>query len=100
MTPDSVHEILVKLERVFIAIEKQDQMLGEIRGEVKRTNGRLTAVEIRERERAALEAYMTTEHEKEDQRNEKWVNILPLVISSTIATVVASVFLLLITGQL
>jgi hypothetical protein len=100
MTPDSVHTILVKLERVFAAIEKQDEVLGEIKGEVKKTNGRVTNVEIRERERAAIEAFQAAQHKESDHRSEKWKNILPLVISSTVATIAASVFILLITGQL
>ena len=88
MTPSDIHVILERLTRIESKLDTQGTALTEIRSEVKKTNGRVTALETREREdRARL-----NERERiEDQHHDaivRWVR--PVIVGIAVLAIGAA----------
>lgn len=67
MTPSDIHVILERLSRIEAKLDTQADALTDIRAEVKKTNGRVTALETREREdRARIDERERIEDEQHD----------------------------------
>lgn len=82
MTPNEIQLILDRLTRIEAKLDTQGDSLNEIRTEVKKTNGRVTSLETREREdRARLDERTAIEKARGDQFS-KWVP--PLVVGLAI----------------
>ena len=93
MTPQEIQLILERLTRIESKLDTQGDSLSEITVEVKKTNGRVTALETREREdRARLDERTAIERARGDQFS-RWVP--PLVIGLTIVILGAAVVALL-----
>lgn len=93
MTPQEIQIILERLTRIESKLDTQGDSLSEITVEVKKTNGRVTALETREREdRARLDERTAIERARGDQFS-RWVP--PLVIGLTIVILGAAVVALL-----
>ena len=89
MTPQEIQIILERLTRIESKLDTQGDSLSEITVEVKKTNGRVTALETREREdRARLDERTAIERARGDQFS-RWVP--PLVIGLTIVILGAAV---------
>ena len=114
MTSDSITTILKSLERMDGKIDGQSEAIHEAkaklveieiiareaRAEIRKTNGRVTAIERREeRAEGAAEEHRRAE-DASDHSREKWVGIFPAVIASVLGGLTTAVTLLLITGQL
>lgn len=88
MTASDIHVILERLSRIEAKLDTQGEALTEIQKEVKRTNGRVTALETREREdRARLDerAHIEREH-SEEFRN--WIR--PIVVGILVLAIGAA----------
>ena len=93
MTPQEIQIILERLTRIESKLDTQGDSLTEITVEVKKTNGRVTALETREREdRARLDERTAIERARGDQFS-RWVP--PLIIGLTIVILGAAVVALL-----
>ena len=93
MTPQEIQIILERLTRIESKLDTQGDSLTEITTEVKKTNGRVTALETREREdRARLDERTAIERARGDQFS-RWVP--PLVIGLAIVILGAAVVALL-----
>ena len=93
MTPQEIQIILERLTRLESKLDTQGDSLTEITKEVKKTNGRVTALETREREdRARLDERTAIERARGDQFS-RWVP--PLVIGLAIVILGAAVVALL-----
>lgn len=78
MTASDIHVILERLSRIEAKLDTQGDALGEIRSEVKKTNGRVTSLETREaQDRARLDERTAIENARGDQFA-RWVP--PLVV--------------------
>lgn len=88
MTASDIHVILERLSRIEAKLDTQAEALTEIQKEVKRTNGRVTALETREREdRARLDERATMEREhSEEFRN--WIR--PIVVGILVLAIGAA----------
>jgi hypothetical protein len=88
MTPSDINTILVELGRIATKLDAQQEALTEIRSEVKKTNGRVTELEGREKvDRARLDEREHIEKHRREIRSE-WirpviVGILVLAIGAT-----------------
>ena len=93
MTPQEIQIILERLTRIESKLDTQGDSLSEITAEVKKTNGRVTALETREREdRARLDERTAIERARGDQFS-RWIP--PLIIGLTIVILGAAVVALL-----
>ena len=93
MTPQEIQIILERLTRIESKLDTQGDSLSEITVEVKKTNGRVTALETREREdRARLDERTAIERARGDQFS-RWVP--PLVVGLAIVILGAAVVALL-----
>ena len=93
MTPQEIQIILERLTRIESKLDTQGDSLSEITVEVKKTNGRVTALETREREdRARLDERTAIERARGDQFS-RWVP--PLIIGLAIVILGAAVVALL-----
>ena len=93
MTPQEIQIILERLTRIEAKLDTQGDSLSEITVEVKKTNGRVTALETREREdRARLDERTAIERARGDQFS-RWIP--PLIIGLTIVILGAAVVALL-----
>ena len=93
MTPQEIQIILERLTRIESKLDTQGDSLSEITVEVKKTNGRVTALETREREdRARLDERTAIEKARGDQFS-RWIP--PLIIGLTIVILGAAVVALL-----
>lgn len=93
MTPSDIQIILERLTRIEAKLDTQGDSLTEISKEVKRTNGRVTSLETREREdRARLDERTAIEKERGDQFS-RWVP--PLVVGLAILIIGTALIALL-----
>jgi len=93
MTPQEIQIILERLTRIESKLDTQGDSLTEISTEVKKTNGRVTALETREREdRARLDERTAIERARGDQFS-RWVP--PLVVGLAIVILGAAIVALL-----
>jgi predicted nucleic acid-binding Zn-ribbon protein len=89
MTPQEIQIILERLTRIESKLDTQGDSLTEISTEVKKTNGRVTALETREREdRARLDERTAIERARGDQFS-RWVP--PLVVGLAIVILGAAI---------
>ena len=89
MTPQEIQIILERLTRIESKLDTQGDSLTEISSEVKKTNGRVTALETREREdRARLDERTAIERARGDQFS-RWVP--PLVVGLAIVILGAAI---------
>ena len=79
MTPSDISAILQRLTRIEEKLDGQATALSEIRAEVRKTNGRVTELEVKEREDRARAAGRddVTEH------RDRWLR--PLIVGVAIA---------------
>jgi hypothetical protein len=78
MTPNDVTTILERLSRIEAKLDTHGDALSEIRQEVKKTNGRVTALETREREDRARLDERTTVEERQRAARVDWLR--PIVV--------------------
>lgn len=89
MTPQEIQIILERLTRIESKLDTQGDSLTEISSEVKKTNGRVTALETREREdRARLDERTAIERARGDQFS-RWIP--PLVVGLAIVILGAAI---------
>ena len=89
MTPQEIQIILERLTRIESKLDTKGDSLTEISSEVKKTNGRVTALETREREdRARLDERTAIERARGDQFS-RWVP--PLVVGLAIVILGAAI---------
>jgi predicted nucleic acid-binding Zn-ribbon protein len=89
VTPQEIQIILERLTRIESKLDTQGDSLTEISTEVKKTNGRVTALETREREdRARLDERTAIERARGDQFA-RWVP--PLVVGLAIVILGAAI---------
>ena len=89
MSPQEIQIILERLTRIESKLDTQGDSLTEISTEVKKTNGRVTALETREREdRARLDERTAIERARGDQFS-RWVP--PLVVGLAIVILGAAI---------
>lgn len=89
MTASDIHAILQRLARIEAKLDGQGDALSEIRTEVRKTNGRVTALETREKEdRARLDERTALEKEHSDEfRN--WLR--PIVVGIVVLALGAAI---------
>jgi hypothetical protein len=93
MTPQEIQLILERLTRIEAKLDTQGDSLTEINAEVKKTNGRVTALETREaQDRARLDERSAIERARGDQFA-RWVP--PVIIGLTIMVLGAAIIGLL-----
>ena len=93
MTASEINTILQRLTRIESKLDGQADALGEIRREVKKTNGRVTDLETREaQDRARLDERTAIERARGDQFA-RWVP--PLIIGVLIVILGAAIVALL-----
>jgi septal ring factor EnvC (AmiA/AmiB activator) len=93
MTTQDIQIILERLTRIEAKLDTQGDSLTEITKEVKRTNGRVTSLETREREdRARLDERTAIEKARGDQFS-RWVP--PLVVGLAILIIGTALIALL-----
>jgi chromosome segregation ATPase len=96
MTPNDVTTILERLGRIEAKLDTHGDALAEIRKEVRKTNGRVTELEVKEREdRARIEGRDDAEAAKE-RRADRWVR--PVIIGITIAVVGGAIGAAIVAG--
>jgi len=89
MTPQEIQIILERLTRIESKLDTQGDSLTEISTEVKKTNGRVTALETREaQDRARLDERSAIERARGDQF-QRWVP--PVIIGLTIMVIGAAI---------
>jgi len=89
MTPQEIQIILERLTRIEAKLDTQGDSLTEISTEVKKTNGRVTALETREaQDRARLDERTAIERARGDQF-QRWVP--PVIIGLTIMVIGAAI---------
>jgi hypothetical protein len=87
MTPNDIATILTRLGRIEAKLDSQGDALTEIRQEVKKTNGRVTALEALEQvDRALIDEREHLKKARQDQLS-RW--IAPIVVIVAAATLVA-----------
>lgn len=88
MSPSEINAILQRLARIESKLDTQGDALSEIRREVKKTNGRVTDLETREREdRARLDERSAIEQAHSDEfRN--WIR--PIVVGILVLAIGAA----------
>lgn len=87
MTPNDISTILDRLGRIEAKLDSQHDALTDIRQEVKKTNGRVTALEAREQvDRALIDERQHMAQAQQD-RIARW--IAPVVVIVAAATLVA-----------
>lgn len=88
MTPGDINTILVELGRIATKLDAQQEALTEIRKEVKKTNGRVTDLEGRERvDRARLAERNDIEQHRREVRSE-WLR--PVVVGILVLAIGAA----------
>lgn len=89
MTPSDISAILQRLTRIEEKLDTQARALSEIGKEVKKTNGRVTDLETREREdRARLDERSAIEQAHSDEfRN--WIR--PIVVGILVLAIGAAI---------
>jgi hypothetical protein len=81
MTPNDVTTILERLGRIEGKLDTHGDALAEIRKEVRKTNGRVTELEVKEREdRARIEG-----RDDAAENRDKWLR--PLVVGVLVAVI-------------
>lgn len=85
MTPNDISTILTRLGRIEAKLDSQGDALTEIRQEVKKTNGRVTALEALEQVDRALIDERAHMEEQRQQRIARWV--APVVVGLLILTI-------------
>lgn len=89
MTPSDIHVILERLTRIESRLSNQGDVLNEIRSEVRKTNGRVTAIETREREdRARIDERERIEDAHSDEFR-KWLR--PIVVGVVVLALGAAI---------
>ena len=81
MTPTDVTAILQRLARIEQKLDGQADALGDIRQEVRKTNGRVTELEVKEREDRARIAGRDDAVESRD----RWTR--PLIVGVAVAVI-------------
>ena len=100
MTPGDIGQILEKLGGIAARQEEQGKDLVEIKAEVRKTNGRVTAIEKRE------DAIDATASERERvaavkaENRQRWGGWFQPIIGGSVAGLIVLVASLLLTGQL
>lgn len=93
MTPGDINTILVELGRIATKLDLQQEALAEIRKEVKKTNGRVTELEGREKvDRARLDEREHIAKHRREIRSE-WVR--PVIVGILVVAVGAAVIAVL-----
>ena len=92
MTPTDVTAILQRLARIEQKLDGQADALGEIRQEVRPTNGRVTELEVKEREDRARIAGRDDAVENRD----RWIR--PLIVGVTVAVIGGAIGAAIIAG--
>ena len=88
MTPNDIHTILTRLGRIETKLDTQHEALSEIRQEVKKTNGRVTALEALEQvDRALLDERQHMEEQRQ-QRIARW--LAPVIVGVIVIAVGAA----------
>ena len=83
MTPGDIHTILQRLTRIEEKLDGQARALSDIGKEVRKTNGRVTELEVKEREDRARISGREDAEAASDARTDRWVR--PVVIGIAIA---------------
>ena len=88
MTPNDITTILTRLGRIEAKLDTQHEALSDIRSEVKKTNGRVTALEALEQVDRALIDERQHMEEQRQQRIARW--IAPVIVGLLILTIGAA----------
>jgi len=89
MTPSEIQVILDRLTRIESKLDTQGDSLNDIRTEVKKTNGRVTALETREREdRARINERERIEEAHRDEF-QNWLR--PIVVGILVLAIGAAI---------
>jgi|GEM_PF-2736226 len=100
MSPNEGQQILDRLTRMEVKQDEAAVHIGEVKDLQRATNGRVSAIEIREAEvKAAADEHRRMDIER-DEKNEKWIGIVPVLIASTLSGSVVVVISLLLTGSI
>jgi len=100
MTPNDIGQILEKLGGIAARQEEQGKDLVEIKNEVRKTNGRVTAIEKREDAIDATAAERRRAAMVKSEQRQRWGGWFAPIVSGTIVGLIVLVASLLLTGQL
>lgn len=92
MTTSDVTKVLERLGRIEAKLDGQADALGEIRKEVRKTNGRVTELEVKEREDRARIAGRDDATENRD----RWLR--PLIVGVAVAVIGGAIGAAIIAG--
>jgi hypothetical protein len=100
MTPNDVGPILEKLGAISARQEAQGRDLKEIKAEVRKTNGRVTAIEAREGEIDAVDSERRRVAAVKSEQRQRWGGWFAPLVSGTVVGLIVLMASLILTGQL
>lgn len=92
MTPSDISAILQRLTRIEEKLDGQATALSEIRSEVRKTNGRVTELEVKEREDRAR---IAGRDDAVENRN-RWLR--PLIVGVAVAVIGGAIGAAIVAG--
>jgi hypothetical protein len=100
MTPNEIGQILKELGGIAARQEEQGRDLLEIKAEVRKTNGRVTAIEKRESDVDAVDTERRRVATVKAEQRQRWGGWFAPLVSGTVVGLIVLMASLILTGQI